>query len=67
MVDATSRGCAEGAAVCIVEFAPGSGADTSFVAGDALARAQAISQAPTKGVDLWGRRGEINDFARSML
>jgi hypothetical protein len=41
--------CAVGAAVCIVELGSGSGADTSFVPGDALARSQAISLAPTTG------------------
>jgi hypothetical protein len=41
--------CALGAAVCIVELGSGSGADTSFVPGDALARSQAISLAPTTG------------------
>jgi hypothetical protein len=41
--------CALGAAACIVELGSGSGADTSFVPGDALARSQAISLAPTTG------------------
>jgi hypothetical protein len=41
--------CTVMAAVCIVEFGSGSGADTSFVPGDALASAQAISLAPTTG------------------
>ena len=41
--------CALAAAVCIVEFGSGSGAATSFVPGDALAQAQAISVAPTTG------------------
>ena len=41
--------CALTAAVCIVEFGSGSGAATSFVPGDALAQAQAISVAPTTG------------------
>ena len=37
------------AAVCIVELGSSSGADTSFVPGDALAQAQAITVAPTTG------------------
>ena len=41
--------CALGAAVCIVEFGANSGADTSFVPGNATAQAQAISVAPTTG------------------
>jgi hypothetical protein len=41
--------CALGAAVGIVELGSGSGADTSFVPGNALARSQAISLAPTTG------------------
>ena len=41
--------CALGAAVCIVEFGSNSGADTSFVPGNATASAQAISVAPTTG------------------
>ena len=41
--------CAVAAAVCIVEFGSGSGADTSFVPGNALAQSQAISVAPTTG------------------
>jgi hypothetical protein len=40
--------CALGAAVCIVEFGS-SGADTSFVPGNATAQAQAITLAPTTG------------------
>jgi hypothetical protein len=38
-----------GAAACIVEFGSGSGADTSFVPGDAQAQAQALTLAPTTG------------------
>ncbi len=41
--------CAVAAAVCIVEFGSGSGADTSFVPGNAFAQSQAISVAPTTG------------------
>ncbi|HEY5384282.1 MAG TPA: hypothetical protein VIJ56_03545, partial [Acidimicrobiales bacterium] len=41
--------CALGAAVGIIELGSGSGADTSLVPGDALARSQAISLAPTTG------------------
>lgn len=41
--------CAVAAAVCIVELGPSSGADTSFVPGNAQAHAQAISLAPTTG------------------
>lgn len=41
--------CALGAAVCIVEFGSTSGADSSFVPGNATAQAQAISVAPTTG------------------
>src|SRR3984957_11627237 len=41
--------CALGAAVGIVELGSGSSADASFVPGDALARSQAISLAPTTG------------------
>ena len=41
--------CALGAAVCIVEFGSNSGADTSFVPGNATAQAQAITVAPTTG------------------
>lgn len=41
--------CTVGAAICIVEFGSGSGADTSFVPGDALAQSQALSVAPTTG------------------
>ena len=41
--------CVVVAAVCVVEFGSGSGADTSFVPGNALAQAQAISLAPTTG------------------
>jgi hypothetical protein len=41
--------CAVGAAVCIVEFGSSSGADTSFVPGNATAQAQAITLAPTTG------------------
>jgi hypothetical protein len=41
--------CALGVAVCIVEFGSNSGADTSFVPGNATASAQAISVAPTTG------------------
>lgn len=41
--------CALGAAVCIVEFGSSSGADTSFVPGNATAQAQAITVAPTTG------------------
>jgi hypothetical protein len=41
--------CAVAAAVCIVEFGSGSSADTSFVPGDALAQAKALTLAPTTG------------------
>ena len=41
--------CTVVAAVCIVELGSSSGADTSFVPGNALASAQAISLAPTTG------------------
>ena len=41
--------CAVAAGVGLVELGSSSGADTSFVPGDALARAQAISLAPTTG------------------
>lgn len=41
--------CAVASAVCIVELGSGSGADTSFVPGDALAQAQALTVAPTTG------------------
>ncbi len=41
--------CAVVAAVCIVEFGSTSGADTTFVPGNAIATAQAISVAPTTG------------------
>jgi hypothetical protein len=41
--------CALGAAVCIVELGSNSGADTSFVPGNATAQAQAITVAPTTG------------------
>ena len=37
------------AAVCIVELGSTSGADTSFVPGNAPAQSQAISLAPTTG------------------
>ncbi len=42
-------GCAVVAAVCIVELGSNSGADTSFVPGNAEAQAQAVSLAPTTG------------------
>ena len=38
-----------GAGVCLVEFGSDSSADTSFVPGDALAQAQALTLAPTTG------------------
>ena len=41
--------CAVAAGVGLVELGSSSGADTSFVPGDALAQAQAISLAPTTG------------------
>ncbi len=41
--------CAVAAAIAIVELGSTSGADTSFVPGDAAAQAQAISLAPTTG------------------
>jgi hypothetical protein len=41
--------CAVGCAVCIMELGSGSSADTSFVPGDALAQAQALTLAPTTG------------------
>ena len=41
--------CAVVAAVCIVEFGSTSGADTTFIPGNATATAQAISVAPTTG------------------
>ena len=41
--------CAVGAAVCIVVLGSNSGADTSFVPGNATAQAQAITVAPTTG------------------
>ena len=41
--------CVLGAGVCIVELGSSSGADTSFVPGDALAQAQALTVAPTTG------------------
>ena len=41
--------CTVVAAVCIVELGSSSGADTSFVPGNALAQSQAISVAPTTG------------------
>ncbi|HEY6473038.1 MAG TPA: choice-of-anchor P family protein [Acidimicrobiales bacterium] len=41
--------CAVVAAVCIVEFGSTSGADTTFIPGNAVATAQAISVAPTTG------------------
>jgi hypothetical protein len=41
--------CAVVAAVCIVEFGSTSGADTTFIPGNATASAQAISVAPTTG------------------
>ncbi len=41
--------CALGAAVCIIELGSNSGADTSFVPGNATAQAQAITVAPTTG------------------
>jgi hypothetical protein len=41
--------CAVATAVCIVELGSRSGADTSFVPGDALAQAQALTLAPTTG------------------
>ncbi len=42
-------GCALIGAVCLVELGSTSGADTSFVPGNALAQSQAISLAPTTG------------------
>lgn len=41
--------CAVACAVCLVELGSGSSADTSFVPGDALAQAQALTLAPTTG------------------
>jgi hypothetical protein len=41
--------CALGAAVCIIELGSNSGADTSFVPGNATAQAKAITVAPTTG------------------
>src|SRR5271155_3286233 len=41
--------CAVACAVCVVEFGSGSSASTSFVPGDALAQAQALTVAPTTG------------------
>ena len=41
--------CAVVAAICIVEFGSTSGADTSFIPGNATATAQAITLAPTTG------------------
>ena len=45
----TGLACAVVAAVCIVELGSNSGADTSFIPGNATAQAQAISVAPTTG------------------
>jgi hypothetical protein len=45
----TGLACAVVAAACIVEFGSNSGADTSFIPGNATAQAQAISLAPTTG------------------